>query len=103
MNRFHQKRYLVRQNFVLLIGFCLCAYFSYHMTQGDRSYMHFMSLKNDIEDVTTDHNFLKNERQLLEKKVVMLRPGSINKDLLEERVRLVLGYKHPDEKTIVSR
>lgn len=38
----------------------------------------------------------------LERKVLKLRPESLDPDLLEERVRLVLGYTYPDEITVVS-
>jgi len=33
----------------------------------------------------------------LERKVVMMRPGTINRDLLEERIRSVLGYRYENE------
>lgn len=29
--------------------------------------------------------------------MIMMRPGNVDKDLLEEQVRLVLGYRQSDE------
>lgn len=102
MNRLYQNRFLIRQNMIFLIGICLTVYFSYHAIQGNRSYLRLMSLNADIAEISHEYEMLKSERTAIEEKVVMMRPGSINKDLLEERVRLVLGYRHPDERTIVT-
>jgi len=103
MNTLYQHRYLIRQNMIFVIGICLTIYFSYHAIQGNRSYLRLMSLNAGISETTQEYKILKSERDVIEKKVVMMRPGTINRDLLEERVRLVLGYRHPDEKTIVTR
>lgn len=101
MNALYQRRYIIRQNLIVLIGICLTVYFSYHTIQGNRSYLRLMSLNASISKAEEEHKILKSERESIEEKVVMMRPGSINRDLLEERARLVLGYRHPDEKTIV--
>ena len=44
---------------------------------------------------------LKN-RQELEEKVGFLRPESIDRDLLDQQVRLTLGYAHPDDIVILT-
>lgn len=102
MKHLYQHRFLIRRNIVALIGVCLCIYFSYHAIQGERSYLSLLSLNSTIEKTQTEYAALKTQREELERKVVMLRPSSLNRDLLEERVRAVLGYKHPDELVIVS-
>lgn len=102
MNRLFQQRYVIRQNLILLIGICLSVYFCYHLLQGDRSYLHLMSLNSNIEKLTSEHAALRAERERIETRVVMLRPGSINKDLLEERARAVLGYRRAGEVEIVG-
>ncbi len=102
MNGLYRHRYLIRRNLIVMIGICLSVYFSYHAIQGNRSYLRLMSLERDITETSAAYEALKNERTAIEDKVVMLRPGSINRDLLEERARLVLGYRHPDEMAIVS-
>lgn len=56
-----------------------------------------MSLESRISSVTIEHDSLKQQRLAIEKKVVMMRPGSIDRDLLEERARHVLGFRHADE------
>jgi cell division protein FtsB len=59
-----------------------------------------MSLEKKIEKLSAEYASLNEKRTVLEEKVVMLRPGSINRDLLEERARHVLGFIHPDERIL---
>lgn len=80
----------------------LCVYFLYHAFQGHRSYPKLQSLHASVEQSSATYEALKIERVALEKKVKMLRPGSINPDFLEERARLVLGYKAADEIIIIE-
>lgn len=84
-----------------IIGFCLCFYFSYHVVSGERSYLRLMSLERGIQRLTQQQDDLSGQRKALENKVAMLRPGSIDPDLLEERARVVLGYHHPDEIVVI--
>lgn len=92
-----QKRYVLRRNMLAIIGICLSFYFSYHLVAGHRGYFRLMSLEHQIASVTADYEALKTEREAVEKKVIMMRPGSIDRDLLEERARYVLGYNYADE------
>lgn len=101
MSRFLQHRYTLRQHMIAIIGVCLCIYFVYHAIHGQRSLMRLSSLDSQIETMSQKHDTLKTKRIALEKKVKMLRPGSLDLDLLEEKVRLTLGYKHPDEHVIL--
>ncbi len=102
MNRLFNQRYLIRQNLLTLIGVCLCFYFSYHAVQGNRSALTLLSLNRSIATMSLDATSLRADRQHLEQKVRMLRPGSLSRDLLEERVRAVLGYKYADEVAVLS-
>ncbi|MEZ5903218.1 MAG: septum formation initiator family protein [Alphaproteobacteria bacterium] len=97
MKRLMEKRYILRRNMMAIIGLCLSFYFCYHLVAGQRGYLSLMSLENRITTVSSDYESHKAERQALEKKVVMMRPGSIDRDLLEERARHVLGYRYQDE------
>ncbi|MCD8562614.1 MAG: septum formation initiator family protein [Alphaproteobacteria bacterium] len=92
-----QPSFSLRRNIPVFIGMFLCLYFSYHIVQGHRSFPALVSLDYQIADKEAELDVLRAERLKLERKVVMLRPGSINKDFLEERVRFMLGYRHPDD------
>ncbi len=92
---------LVRKNLLTLVGLGLCFYFSYHLLQGERSYFRLLSLEQNILDMKMKNDKLKTDHAALETRVSMLRSGSIDKDLLEERARIVLGFRNQGEKDIM--
>lgn len=92
---------LVRKNILTLVGLGLCFYFSYHLLQGERSYFRLLSLQQNVTDMKKQNESLKLEHEALETRVSMLRSGSIDKDLLEERARIVLGFRNQGEKDIM--
>jgi len=59
-------------------------------------------VSKQIEALTSQKTTLEAEEALLQKKNAMMRPGSVDKDLLEERVRTVLGYRAPDDYTVMG-
>lgn len=69
---------------------------------GERSYWQLSELQQNIESVQTDLDALHANKNDIEQKVVMMRPGSINRDLLDERVRAVLGYRPADEVVVMQ-
>ncbi len=101
MRKLIAQRYVIKQNMLAIIGVCLFCYFSYHALLGERSYIRLISLEKQTTKTSLIYKDLHTQRSALEEKVVGLRPGSLDKDLLEERARYVLGYHHPDEKIIL--
>jgi cell division protein FtsB len=77
-------------------------YFSFHAVQGERGVLRLLSSNTQLETLSSQSDNLEAQREELERKVAMMRPGSVDRDLLEERVRGVLGYKHADEYAILS-
>jgi cell division protein FtsB len=102
MNKLLQHRTLIRENIIVLIGICLCFYFTYHALQGNRSVIRLLALDHSITVMSQQYEEGKAERIALETKVKAMRPGSISRDLLEERARAVLGYRHPDEMIMLT-
>lgn len=76
-------------------------YFSYHLIQGERSYMRYISLNQTVQTMEKQASDLQTKRKELETRVAMMRPGSINRDLLEERARVVLGFRRDGEKDVL--
>lgn len=101
MIRLIEQRYTLKQNILMIIGLCLCLYFTYHLTFGTRSYLNFVLLEHSTERLTAEYNGLSKQRQELESRVRKLRPDSLDRDMLEEQARLVLGYSYPDEHIIL--
>ncbi|MCB9983036.1 MAG: septum formation initiator family protein [Rhodospirillales bacterium] len=102
MNKLIAHHHFFRENIVALIGVCLCLYFSYHALLGHRSVLKLHSLEMQIETMSQKNTDLERTKESLQKKVVMMRPGGVNKDLLEEQVRLVLGYRQADELVLLG-
>lgn len=101
MKRLIEQRYLVRHNILTIIGLCLSVYFAWHIVAGERSMFRLITVNRMIEKVAADYDREHIEREQLEAKVIKLRPGSIDPDLLEERARTVLGYARPDEHIVI--
>jgi cell division protein FtsB len=101
MKELLERRYVLRQNWVTILGAVLCLYFSYHLIQGDRSYGRLIGLEQAITRDTQSYDNLLAEREKLEHRVEMLRPGSINPDYLEERARYMLGYRTESERDLL--
>ena len=76
-------------------------YFIYHSIQGDRGILAWMQLQERLLHIQSELNEITQARQDLEEKVHDLRPESINRDLLDQQVRLQLGYTRPDEIVIL--
>lgn len=102
MKRLIDRKYVVRQNLIAVIGVCLSFYFCYHLIAGERSYLRLVSLDRQIEDTQEEFHVASAERETLEQKVVMMRPGNVNRDLLEEQARKVLGFHYKDEKVLIK-
>ena len=101
MRKLFEHNDLVRKNFLTIFGLGLCFYFSYHLLQGERSYFRMLSLQKNISEMKQTHANLKAGHKELETRVSMLRSGSIDRDLLEERARIVLGFRNQGEKDIM--
>lgn len=82
--------------------FSLVGYFIYHSVQGDRGVLALLQLQTRLTQVQSQLATVLKERQELEEKVCSLRPASIDRDLLDQQVRLTLGYAHPDEIVILT-
>lgn len=101
MRKLLQHNDLIRKNLMMIFGVGMCLYFSYHLMQGERGYFRYLSLQQQITDMQKESETIRADREHLESRVSMLRSGSIDKDLLEERARLVLGLRHKGERDIL--
>src|SRR5439155_23803836 len=77
-------------------------YFIYHSIQGDRGILAWVQLQESLLFAQNQLKDIIQDRQELEEKVQALRPESINRDLLDQQVRLQLGYTRPDEVVILK-
>jgi cell division protein FtsB len=62
---------------------CVCAitYFAYHTVQGHRSLITYVHLDGKIVQAQTDLAALDTERAQLERRVALLRPENLDRDI----------------------
>lgn len=96
-----ELRRRARQIAFPVIAASLLGYFLYHAVQGDRGLIAWMVLSQKIDKAKATLAELSAERATLERRVDLLRPQSLDPDLLEERARLVLDFSHPNDLVIL--
>ena len=84
-------------------GISLIAYLSYHTVQGDRGLIAYWQVTKQIYAAETHRKELGSRRATLEHRVKLLHPNSLDRDILEERARYILGYSYPDEYVFFRR
>ncbi len=102
MNKSTHFSSFIHRNFVLIAGVLLCAYFSFHTTNGNRSYSRLSHLTQISQNQETEISTLKSEKKSLEKQVLMMRSETLSVDLAEEQIRKYLGYHHKDELVVLN-
>ncbi len=88
-----------------MIAFSAVVYFAYHTIEGDRGVLAWLRLKTEIANAEVKLATLDAQRQELQHRVALLRPKSLDPDLLGERALamldlgqpgdIVVFYKHP--------
>jgi cell division protein FtsB len=63
--------------------------------------MTLLSLERQIAQAGFDLQAAQAEEDLLLRHVALLRPQSLDRDMLDEQVRLVLNLAHPDDLVIL--
>lgn len=89
----HKRRHVVSTIlFVLLFG-----YFCYHAVSGDHGIVAYIRLNKKVEELHATADSMRAKRLDLEHRVSLLKPNSLDLDLLEEQSRNLLGYAAKDE------
>ena len=80
-----------------LLALGLTGYFVFHAFHGDHGVLARMRLERQVESLAKELELVRGEREAIEKRVALLRPQSLDPDMLEERARRTLGYAHPND------
>ena len=70
---------------------------------GGEGLIAFWQLHGQVMHAQHIHDGLRNTKERLQNRVKLLNPNSLDTDMLEERVRFMLGYSRPDETIILKR
>jgi cell division protein FtsB len=84
------------------LGACIVGYFVYHTIQGDRGWLAMVRLQQQVNLSQDNLSQLQNDRRQLEHRVQLMRPDSLDPDLLDEKSRELLNYSKPGEVVILT-
>jgi cell division protein FtsB len=76
-------------------------YFAFHAVEGDRGLRAYFALNLQTELVREERDALRHDRMVVERRVNLLKPGSLDLDMLDERARTVLNKVHEDDFVIL--
>ena len=76
------------------------AYFGLSAYSGNRGLRAKQDLEEQIGQLNDELAALRAERATWERRVLLLRSGSIDPDILDERARALLNYAHPNDLTL---
>ena len=85
-----------------LVCFGLAAYFGYYLLYGNHGVINLMRVQQQIALKQTALDCIRADRLALEHRVSLLRPESVDPDLLEEQARARLGLTERDEVVILK-
>lgn len=86
-----------------LVALSLVGYFGWHSFNGNYGIVARERLKTRVAELEQEHGALKAERMALERRVSLLKPESLDPDMLEERVRESLTLVHPNDLVVMQR
>ncbi|HEX5932283.1 MAG TPA: septum formation initiator family protein [Methyloceanibacter sp.] len=78
-------------------------YFAYHLQTGDHGLEARAKLQGRKEVLEGELAGLKEVRLRLERDVSLLRPESLDPDMLDERARAILNLAHEDDLIMLKR
>ncbi len=70
------------------------AYFVWHASNGQRGLKTSLEYEKQIADLQTDLDRLKTERTRWNRRISLVRGDTMDRDVLEEEARLILGRAH---------
>ncbi len=78
-------------------------YLGYHTVQGDRGLLAWLEMSDRVAALRVEVAEVRVERLVLEHRVSLLRPDSLDADMLEERVARVLNMARPGTRVLLER
>lgn len=88
--------------FVSCAGALIVSYFIYHTVQGERGWLTMQRLEKEVAVAQENLSQLQKDRQSLEHRVKLMRPGSLDPDLLDEKSREMLDYSKSGDIVILT-
>lgn len=86
-----KKRFFTPKVKLFFILLLLVAYFIYHFFHGNHNILSLFEIAKKKHSLNTEISELKKQKEILNKKIKVMQPQSLDKDLLEEKARRDLG------------
>jgi cell division protein FtsB len=83
-----------------IIAALVIGYFGVNAYSGNHGLRAKQDLDQQIAELSEELGNLKSERAGRERRVLLLKPESIDPDMLDERARVLLNYADPRELTL---
>ncbi len=99
MNILRFRRYDV---LVSLACLALLSSFAWYALKGPRGYQYRTSLEQQIDELNAENFKLSDEKMALERQVKLVRPESIDRDMLEQLARTELQMAHPNSFVVLQ-
>jgi cell division protein FtsB len=96
---------MIRRKFdliVMAVCLTLLGYFAWHAFDGPRGFAHQEALAAKADSLTAQLESLRSERVRLDKRVSLMRPDSIDPDMLDELARANLDFGKPGDLVILT-
>lgn len=77
-------------------------YFFHHAHSGARGIEARQKYETQVEELTKELEAVKAERADWDRRIALLRSDQIDRDLLEERARIMLGRVHRNDLVIIT-
>ena len=82
------------------VMFVLITYLVFHVFQGERGWFSLVDMEKEREHKLIELEYLRQENIRLYGDIKRLSTPSSDLDFLDERIRKVMGFTHPDEQVI---
>jgi|TARA_B110000438_G_C15699725_1_gene600488 cell division protein FtsB len=98
------KEFRTRVRFVVgpLLGVLAISYFTYHVANGNRGLIAWWKIKQRTALARKIMDSSDFERKTIEHRVSLLKPNSLDPDMLEERAMFMLNYGYKNDIVILE-
>ena len=86
-----------------LLALSAGGYFGYHLQNGDHGLKARADLESRKDVLEGELAGLREVKERIERDVALLRPESLDPDMLDKRARAILNLAHPDDLVMMKR
>ena len=98
----YRRRSPLRHLILPVLASGVLVYFGYHATSGSLGLASKQQYEQRIAALEGELQALENKRAALEKKTAMLHDGSLERDMIDEQARRLLGVTRANEIVILQ-